>query len=181
MENFSNKLALVPIHDSTGRYRYVVGVSIDAEQSNSSLERLYNMVLQLLPTVFPERMQPLQPRAPVTHIDLDKLQLEQYEEVLVQVSKSLAAVERSTFLHYVFADVRRVEAFLKVMKKDVEKTQVRLCARVAELQMLAGCTHDHLSETIYAEFLGSEDNRLVRDIDVPSLVSDVADRAFKLC
>jgi PAS domain S-box-containing protein len=50
---FKNLLAMKPIFDENGRYRYVVGVQFDVTQSDSTPEKLQlaNQIIQLIPDI----------------------------------------------------------------------------------------------------------------------------------
>ena len=61
---FQNLLSLKPVHDSTGKYRYMIGMQTNVENSNSAEIEQFRKMVKALPSTFLESLQPL-PKPPL--------------------------------------------------------------------------------------------------------------------
>jgi len=131
--SFMNVLTLHPVYDSTGEYRFSVGLLSDgalAKEQGAALEK----VRAALPSKFEAALQPKPVYETATKVD-QEAQLKQYRAAMVKFTRLLWSIEWDTSLRNVVTQPMAVSAFGQWLTKESPSDAMQLELVVLTMQL----------------------------------------------
>ena len=133
-EEFELMLALHPVHDSHGEYRYCIGLQCEPTKPGTDM-KLFQKVLGLLPTKFDAVTQPLPFGLSLRNVDL-KAQQAQWADALKQLTPMLWSVNWTQSFRTLKSSPSAMAAFSAFLQSTApqEAKMLDLCLNIARVQ-----------------------------------------------
>jgi len=149
-------LSLNPVHDSTGEYRYSIGLQADAAKFKSE-SATFEKIKALLPTTFEAAAQPKKFDDSLKKVDMEA-QRKQWASSIQKFTRLVWSMDWELTLKQFMGHKQTLQAFYEFLKKAApnEALQLELCMKAGELEKLPPSDQDGAALEMYRAFMGSD-------------------------
>ena len=129
-------LALHPVHDTSGEYRYQIGIQCDASRWSSE-QALFEKVRKALPTHFESSAQQTKYDESLTKVDT-KAQRKQWADSLKKFTRLVWSMDWDTTLKQFMDEQQALQAFYGYLSKTSpnEALQLEMCMNAKQLEAM---------------------------------------------
>ncbi|KAG8468046.1 hypothetical protein KFE25_007098 [Diacronema lutheri] len=152
-KKFTNDLSLTPVHDTTGEYRYSIGILSWKEQQTPEEKAALEKIRALLPRKMPADAQPTEFDQTAVKVDSTQKQA-QFRASMVKFTKLLWTLDTEASLEKLMEVPDAYEAFHKFLEKTYEHTQLDFWAEARKLEYMESGEEDKHARETCVKFLG---------------------------
>merc|ERR1719460_669321 len=152
--SFQNLLSVKPVHDSTGEYRYMIGVQSDAETLDDAGIQQFRKMSKALPSTFLESLQPLPIPQAAAQVP-KQLKESQHAAAMVEFSKMVWLSDGATSLVKLLDRQDFRQGYMKFLKAEYSESQLEFVLAARELESQPADMQEQNAGYVFDEHLSA--------------------------